>query len=87
MTDLKITAAGTVQFPMVRQAAKIGWTPLTPQEVLSRPGGEAGMLCRDEVEGALSRFNPWITADAIRAAVEKLESLPPAIEGNREILA
>ena len=53
----------------------------------ARRGGEAGMLCRDEVEGSLSRLNPRMTADAIRATFEKLEALPPAIEGNREILA
>ncbi len=45
------------------------------------------MLFRDEVEGALERFNPWMTADAIRATVEKLEALPPTIEGDREMLA
>ena len=45
------------------------------------------MLFRDEVEEALGRFNPWMTADVIRATVEKLEALPLTIEGNREILA
>lgn len=38
MTDLKITEAGTAQFPMVRHAAEVGWTPLTPQEALARRG-------------------------------------------------
>ena len=87
MADLKITEAGTVQFPMVRHAAEIGWTPLTPQEALARRGDEAGVLFRAEIEEALGRFNPWMTADAIRATVEKLEALPPTIEGNREMLA
>ena len=87
MTDLTITEAGSVQFPMVRHAAEIGWTPLPPQAAARKRGGEAGMLFRDEVEGALERFNPWMTADTIRATVEKLEALPPTIEGNREIFA
>ena len=45
------------------------------------------MLFRHEISGALERFNPWMTGDAIRSAVERLEALPPTIEGNRETLA
>ena len=87
MTTLNITEATTVQFPMVRHAAEIGWTPLSPQDALRKRGGEAGMLFRDELEGALGRFNPWMTDDAIRAIVERLEAISPTIEGNREMLA
>ena len=43
MTELNISEAATVQFPMVRHATEIGWTPLTPQEALARRGGEAGL--------------------------------------------
>ena len=87
MTDITITEADSVQFPMVRHAAEVGWTPLTPQAAVRKRGGEAGMLFRAEVEEALERFNPWMTTAAIRATVEKLEALPPTIEGNREMLA
>ncbi len=87
MTDITITEATTVQFPMVRHAAEVGWTPLPPPVAVRKRGGEDGMLFRDEVEEALGRFNPWMTADVIRATVEKLEALPLTIEGNREILA
>ena len=87
MTDLKITEAASVQFPMVRHAAEIGWTPLPPEVAMHKRGGEAGMLFRDEVEGALGRFNPWMTDDVIRSVVERIEAIPPTIEGNREILA
>ena len=45
------------------------------------------MLFRAEVERSLRRFNPWMTGDVLRATVEKLETLPPKIEGNREMLA
>ena len=45
------------------------------------------MLFRDELEGALGRFNPWMTDDAIRSVVERIEAIPPTIEGNREMLA
>ena len=87
MTDLNVTEAGAVQFPMVRHAAEVGWTPLSPQAALAMRGGEAGLLFRGEVEGALRRFNPWITDNAVRSVVENLHALPPTIEGNRQMLA
>ena len=87
MTDLKITEAGTVQFPMVRHAAEIGWAPIPPQVAMYKRGGEAGMLFHGELERTLREFNPWMTEDSIRSAVERLEAVPPTIEGNREILA
>ena len=87
MTELNITEAGSVQFPMVRHATEIGWTPLSPQDALRKRGGEVGLLFRDELEGTLGIFNPWMTDDSIRAVVERLEAIPPTIEGNREMLA
>ena len=87
MTELNITEAGSVQFPMVRHAAEVGWTPLPPSNALAMRGSEAGLLLRGEVEGALRRFNPWMTDDAIRSVVENLQALPPTIEGNRQMLA
>ena len=87
MTELNVTEADSVQFPMVRHAAEIGWTPLSPRNALAMRGGEAGLLFRDEAEGALRRFNPWMTDNAIRSVVENLLALPPTIEGNRQMLA
>ena len=87
MTELEISEGGTVQFPMIRHASEVGWKPLPPGAALRKRGGEAGMLFRGEVETALRRFNPWLGGDAARAAVERIEALPPTIEGNREMLA
>ena len=87
MSALKISEAASVQFPMIRHAAEIGWAPLAPREALRKRGGEDRMLFRGELEEKLRRFNPWLTADAARQIVEKLEALPPTIEGNREMLA
>ena len=87
MTELDISEAGAVQFPMVRHAEEIGWKPLPPSTATRKRGGEAGLLFRDELETALHRFNPWMSDDAVRSAVEKLEALPATIEGNREMLA
>ena len=87
MSDLEISEAASVQFPMIRHAAEVGWTPLPPQAALSKRGSEAGMLFHDEVEAALHRCNPWLGDEAVRAAVERIEALPATIEGNREMLA
>ena len=76
-----------MQFPMVRHAAEIGWKPISPREALRKRGGETGVLFRDELEGALGRFNPWMTDEAVRSVVERLEAVPSTIEGNREMLS
>ncbi len=87
MSALRITEAGTVQFPMVHHAAEVGWTPIPPAAATAKRGGAAGMLFRDELEDAISRFNPWMGEAAVRSAFERIEALPPTIEGNREMLA
>src|SRR5437764_210985 len=87
MSELKITEAGSVQFPMVAHAAAIGWTAIPPEVAKQKRGGEAGMLFRDELEDVLARFNPWLSADAVRQLIEKLEAIPPTVEGNREMLS
>ncbi len=87
MSDLKINEGGSVQFPMVAHATGIGWTPITPDLAKQKRGGEAGMLFRDELEKHLAKFNPWLTADSVRQIIERLDAIPPTIEGNREMLS
>ncbi|UXZ51845.1 HsdR family type I site-specific deoxyribonuclease [Cupriavidus gilardii] len=87
MSTLKISEAGTVQFPMVKHAIEIGWTPITPEDARAKRGGEAGTFFRDVLEAKLAAFNPWLSADAVRSVVETLDALPATIEGNRELLA
>ena len=84
---LKISEAGTVQFPMVRHAEEIGWTAVGPEVAKQKRGGEAGMLLRDELEDKLAQFNPWLDKDAIRSIIETLDAIPPTIEGNRDMLS
>jgi type I restriction enzyme R subunit len=86
MSDIKISEAGTVQFPMVKHAVEIGWTPLAPEVAKQKRGGEAGMLLRDELEAKLSEFNPWLSADALRSIIETLDAIPATVDGNREML-
>ena len=87
MTEISITEAGSVQFPMVRHAAEIGWTPLSPSNALAMRGGEAGLLFRGVLEEALQRLNPWMKDDVVRSVVENIQALPPTIEGNRQMLS
>ncbi|MBR1157091.1 HsdR family type I site-specific deoxyribonuclease [Bradyrhizobium sp. JYMT SZCCT0428] len=86
MSDLKISEAGTVQFPMVKHAAEIGWAPLKPEVAKQKRGGEAGMLLRDELEAKLMEFNPWLSADSVRSIIETLDAIPATVDGNREML-
>jgi type I restriction enzyme R subunit len=87
VSTLKISEAGTVQFPMVKHAVEIGWEPLTPEAARQMRGGDTGMLFRDELAAKLAGFNPWMPADAVRSVIETLDAIPPTIEGNREILS
>lgn len=84
---LNISEAGTVQFPMVRHAAEIGWTTITPDDARAKRGGDAGTFFRGVLEAKLAVFNPWLPADAVRSIVETLDALPATIEGNRELLS
>lgn len=87
MSDLKISEAGSVQFPMVRHAVEIGWSPLTPDQAKAKRRNEAAMFLRDELEHALAAFNSWLTPDAIRSIAETLDAIPATIEGNRTMLS
>ena len=87
MTEFNITEAATVQFPMVRHAAEIGWMPIAPADATLKRGGISGLMFRDELEAALRKFNAWMTDDAIRSVIENLDALPATIEGNRQVLA
>jgi len=87
MSTLKISEAGTVQFPMVKHAVEIGWTSITPEDARTKRGGETGSFFRDVLEAKLAVFNTWMSADAVCSVVETLDALPATIDGNRELLA
>ena len=87
MIELRTGEAATVQFPMVRHAGEVGWTPIAPMDATRKRGGVSGFMFRDELEAALRKFNAWMTDDAIRSVIENLDALPATIEGNRQVLA
>jgi hypothetical protein len=58
MSMLRISEAGTVQFPMVDHAAGIGWTPLDPMEALFLRGDESARMFRGTLEQKIRAFKP-----------------------------
>ena len=86
MTARRIDEGAVAQFPMVRHAQEVGWTPLEPKMATAKRGGREGAFFRDELEVAIRRFNPWLTPDAVRSVVERIEATPPTVEGNRQML-
>ena len=87
MAELRVSEAGTVQFPMVRHAGDIGWTPIDPHVALTKRGGESGLFLYDVLEAALLRLNPdLVTPDNVQGLTARLEAIAPTIDGNRELL-
>jgi type I restriction enzyme, R subunit len=86
MSQIKISEAKSVQFPMVKHASAVGWEQLTPEEAEGMRRGRANMLFPEVLEDKLRQLNPWLAEDQARAIVESIEALPATIEGNREVL-
>src|SRR5690625_1607334 len=79
--------ATTVQFPLVDHAVAVNWKPVAPAAALAKRRGEGGLFFYDELEAALLRLNPGVVTQAdVPGIVQRLESLPDTIEGNREVL-
>lgn len=86
MTKLAIEST-TVQFPLVDHAAAAGWNTVSEADALGKRRGEGGLFFYDELEAALLRLNPGVVAPAdVPGIVQRLESLPNTIQGNREVL-
>jgi type I restriction enzyme, R subunit len=79
--------SATVQFPLVDHAAAVGWQRVSESEALSKRRGEGGLFFYDELEAALLRLNPGVVMPAdVPGILQRLESLPNTIDGNREVL-
>ena len=86
MTKLAVEST-TVQFPLVGHAATVGWEKVSPEAALGKRRGEGGLFFYDELEAALLRLNPGVvTPTDVPGIVQRLESLPNTVEGNREVL-
>jgi type I restriction enzyme R subunit len=77
----------TVQFPLVDHAAAAGWARVGEADALGKRRGEGGLFFYDELEAALLRLNPGVVTPAdVSGIVQRLDSLPNTIAGNREVL-
>ncbi|HUI29718.1 MAG TPA: HsdR family type I site-specific deoxyribonuclease [Candidatus Acidoferrales bacterium] len=87
MSKTLTSEAGTTQFPLIKYAEEIGWTVVSSTDALTKRGGEAGLFFYKELEDALLRLNPGVvTADNVQSIIQRIESVPSTINGNREIL-
>lgn len=87
MTKTLTSEAGTAQFPLIKYAEEIGWIVVSNTEALTKRGGETGLFFYKELEDALLRLNPGIvTTDNVQSIIQRMESVPNTIDGNREIL-
>ncbi len=77
----------SVQQPMIKYAAEIGWQYLKPEEALLLRGGEKGLYFTDILQAQLIKLNPGI-ADRSKAEeiIRQLTLLRATIEGNRDAL-
>lgn len=75
-----------MQFTLVRHAEEAGWTVVSDMEALSKRRGETGLFFYAELEDALLRLNPGVvTPENVNNIVQRIESVPKTIEGNKEI--
>lgn len=81
------TERATVQDPLARYAADVGWTPVDAEEALALRGGEAGVLFRQTLADQLLALNPGVlTAANVIDVVGRIENVRSSIEGNEDAL-
>lgn len=79
--------AATTQFPLIKHAAAIGWNVVADTDALQRRGGEGGLFFYRELTDALLRLNPGlVTPENVQGIIQRMESVPSNMAGNREIL-
>lgn len=77
----------TIQFPMVKYAEAVGWKIVSDTDALKKRGGESGLFFYEELEQSLIRLNPGlVTGENVGSIIQRIESAPKTIEGNREVL-
>jgi type I restriction enzyme R subunit len=87
VTRILVSEGATVQFPLVNHASEIGWDVVSTADATRKRGGEAGLYFYDELRDALLRLNPGvITPDNVQSVIQRMESAPATIAGNRETL-
>ena len=83
----RFTERATVQRPMTKYAAEIGWNLITQEEALTLREGETGLLFRSVLRDQLLALNPSVVTGAnVDDIIKRIEGVPNSIEGNEEVL-
>ena len=78
----------SVQEPMLKYAAEIGWEPISALEALQMRRGDKGLYFADVLEAQLMRLNWGILDEALcKEIVRRLNLLNPTLEGNQNALS
>src|SRR6267142_950580 len=82
-----VSEVGTVQFTLIKHADEAGWAVVSETDALRKRGGESGLFFDDELKEALLRLNTdVVTPENVNSIIQRMESVPKTIEGNKEIL-
>jgi type I restriction enzyme R subunit len=77
----------TVQSPLVRHAAGIGWAPVEADEALRLRAGPSGQLFHEILTAQLLKLNPKVVDSGNAGEIlKRLENVKNSIEGNEEVL-
>lgn len=83
----RFTERATVQDPLVKYAAEIGWKTVPEEEQLTLRQGEAGLFFYQVLRDQLIALNPGIVNQAnVDETIKRLESARNSIEGNEDVL-
>lgn len=80
------TEQATVQNPLVKYAAELGWTYVSRDEAEQLRNGETGLFFYSLLKDRLLKFNPFMDAADADEIIKRMENARPTIDGNYSIL-
>lgn len=81
------TERATVQDPLVKYAAEVGWNAVPQAEQLTFRKGEAGLFFYQVLRDKITEFNPGVVTEAnVDEIIRRIETARASIEGNEDIL-
>jgi type I restriction enzyme R subunit len=83
----RFTERATVQDPLVKYAAAVGWESVSQAEQLILRQGGAGLFFYQVLRDQLIAFNPGvITESNVDEVIKRIENARASIEGNEDVL-
>jgi type I restriction enzyme, R subunit len=77
----------SVQRPLTKYAAQVGWVFVPQDEAVTLRRGEAGVLFYDMLASKLKKLNPGVIDDSnVGQVAKEIENARANIQGNREVL-